>query len=201
MPNHNKSQLQELLSNLVDEKLGEQELKELQALLRDDPDAQQFYVRYTMLHSWLTWDYVEQTSAESRLLSLNKQEDSDKSANPSPILGFLGDCANFLNHYSPLSFILLFVMFGITILATSYWLAPAFGQDVGGVGFRSPNHGRKRLPMVDINTAADRIDAIAGRPAIGARKRNCSNYIFQRGRGDAGRAGFLYGGFAKVRFS
>jgi hypothetical protein len=122
MPNHDKSQLQELLSNLVDEKLGEQELEELQALLRDDPDAQQFYIRYTMLHSWLSWDYVEQSLAESRLLSLHNQEDDDESPK-SPILGFLGDVANFFNHYSPLSFILLFVILGTTLLTTSYWLS------------------------------------------------------------------------------
>ncbi|MGA2062840.1 MAG: LamG-like jellyroll fold domain-containing protein [Thermoguttaceae bacterium] len=124
MPENNKSQLQELLSNLVDEKLGEGELKELQALLRDDPDAQQFYIKYTMLHSWLTWDYIGQSSAESRLLSLTKQEAADESGKSSPILGFLGDVADFLNHHSPLSFVLLFVICGMMFLAATILLSP-----------------------------------------------------------------------------
>jgi hypothetical protein len=122
MPNHDKSQLQELLSNLVDEKISEQELAELQALLRDDPDAQQFYVKYTMLHSWLSWDYVEQSLAESRLLSLQNQDDSND-APKSPILGFLGDVAGFFTHHSPLSFILLFAILGTTLFTASFWLS------------------------------------------------------------------------------
>jgi hypothetical protein len=122
MPDKNKQQLHELLSNLVDEKLSAQELKELQALLRNDPDAQQFYIKYTMLHSWLSWDYVEQSPAESRLLSLKKQEDAEQPAQ-SPITGFLGDVANFLNHYSPLSFVLLVVAFGMTLWAAANWFA------------------------------------------------------------------------------
>jgi Concanavalin A-like lectin/glucanases superfamily/FecR protein len=123
MLDHNKTHLQELLSNLVDEKLGEGELKELQALLRDDPDAQQFYIKYTMLHSWLTWDYIGQSSAESRLLSLTKQEVSDEPGKTSPILGFLGDIANYLNHHSPLSFILLIALFGATLLTATHFLS------------------------------------------------------------------------------
>jgi hypothetical protein len=123
MPEQNKPQLQELLSNLVDEKLGGEELKELQALLQDDPDAQQFYIKYTMLHSWLTWDYIGQSSAESRLLSLTKQEAADESGKSSPILDFLGDITGFFNHHSPLSFILLFGIFGIALLAATFLLS------------------------------------------------------------------------------
>jgi hypothetical protein len=118
MPNQSKPQLHELLSNLVDEKLGEQELNELQTLLRNDPDAQQFYVRYTMLHSWLTWDYVEQSPAESRLLSLQNQ-DAEQPEKTSPILGFLGDFMNYMNQHSPLSFVLLFVILGTALFAAS----------------------------------------------------------------------------------
>jgi hypothetical protein len=130
MPENNKSQLQELLSNLVDEKLGEGELKELQALLRDDPDAQQFYIKYTMLHSWLTWDYIGQSSAESRLLSLTKQEADDESGKSSPVLGFLSDVAGFLNHHSPLSFVLLFAIFGTALLAATLLLSPRPSDNV-----------------------------------------------------------------------
>jgi hypothetical protein len=117
--------LEELLSNLIDEGIDSEELKELQIMLSDDPEARRLYIKYTMLHSWLTWDHIAQSPAESCLLSLSNQESVSQSTK-SPALTFLSEIAQqgiqFLNNSSPLSFLLLFLLFGTAIFTSSYLL-------------------------------------------------------------------------------
>jgi hypothetical protein len=110
------------LTNVVCEgTISEQELRELELLLEADPDAKEFYVDFLNINAEISWLV---SAKQHSTMDLGPRSPVDALIQPErpPILGFLGDWANFFNQHSPLSFILLFVALGMTLFATSYWL-------------------------------------------------------------------------------
>jgi hypothetical protein len=112
------------LANAVCEgTITEQEVQELESLLKADRNALLFYVDFLRINAEILW-----------LVSVKPHSTMDSGtqaptapivphSDRSPVLGFLGDWANFINHHSPLSFMLLFVILGAALLVTSYWLS------------------------------------------------------------------------------
>jgi hypothetical protein len=110
--------------------ISKEEAQELESLLTADPRALEFYVDFLKINVEILW-----------LLSIKPHStmDSSPQAPPAPLtdapersptLSFFGDWANFFHHHSSLSFMLLFVIFGMAVLATTYWLSPSHSNKV-----------------------------------------------------------------------
>jgi hypothetical protein len=104
-----------LLSNKVCEgTISEQEVQELESLLKADRNALVFYVDFLKINSEIQW-----------LVSVRPHStlDSDTcipTPERSPILDFLSGWTSFFNQHSPLSYILLFIILCTTLAATTY---------------------------------------------------------------------------------
>ena len=96
--------------------ITEQEMQELEMLLDADPIAQEFYVDFLTVNAEILW----LLSARQRGMKISGSHGPSAPEmnipNRSPVLTFLGDWASFFNQHSPLSFILIFLMFGLAIL-------------------------------------------------------------------------------------
>ena len=102
--------------------ISKEEAQELESLLTADPRALEFYVDFLKINVEILW--LLSIKPHSTIDSGDQAPPAPLAAPPdrSPILGFLGDWANFFNQHSPLSYLLLFVMLGMTIFASSFWL-------------------------------------------------------------------------------
>ena len=101
--------------------ITEQEMHELEMLLDEDPRAQEFYVDFLTVNAEILW----LVSAKQRGMNISASKEISipeiNIPNRSPVLTFLGDCASYINQHSPLSFILIFLMFGLGIFAPVYF--------------------------------------------------------------------------------
>ena len=102
--------------------ITEQEMHELETLLDADPIAQEFYVDFLTVNAEILW----LLSARQRGMKISDlhapSAPETEIPNKSPILTFLDDWASFFNQHSPLSFILIFLMVGLAILAPICYL-------------------------------------------------------------------------------
>jgi hypothetical protein len=111
------------LANAVCEgTISEQEVHELELLLDADPNAREFYIDFLKINAEISWLI---SSKQHSTMDLGPRISLDSllgPPNPSPNLGFLGNVADFFNHHSPLLFVMLFLIFGVTLLSATYWL-------------------------------------------------------------------------------
>jgi hypothetical protein len=107
------------LSNaMCEDTITEQELRELESLLKADPDAQKFYLMFLNINAEISW--MISAKQHSALDLGPRSADYSVSPSRSPVLEFLGDWARFFNQHSPLSYVLLFMVLCATVVATAY---------------------------------------------------------------------------------
>jgi hypothetical protein len=97
-------------------------MRDLELLLDADRSAQEFYVDFLTVNAEILWLF----NAKQRGMMFSKSQvfsaPVEAPPNRSPIPGFLGNFVDYLNHHSPLSYILLVAVFGMSLLATTYLL-------------------------------------------------------------------------------
>jgi hypothetical protein len=107
------------LSNaMCEDTITEQELRELESLLKADPDAQKFYLMFLNINAEISW--MISAKQHSALDLGPRSADYSVSPSRSPVLEFLGDWARFFNQHSPMSYVLLFMVLCATVVATVY---------------------------------------------------------------------------------
>ena len=130
--------------------------QELEALLKADRNALEFYVDFLRINVEILW--LVSIKPHSTMDSGTQSPPAPLIAPPerSPILGFLDDWTSFFNHHSPLSFILFFVILGTTLLTTSYWLSNRQPGKVSVVSdFVAQITAEKDCQWSTINNASD----------------------------------------------
>ena len=106
----------------IDDTVSENEMLELESLLETDPGALAFYVEFLTLNADILWLIsAKQHGMEAIKRQVCNAPVTDSTSH-NPVLDFLGDWVSFFNQHSPLSYLLIFVMLGMTIFASSFWL-------------------------------------------------------------------------------
>jgi hypothetical protein len=100
-----------------------EEMCELELLLESDPTARDFYIDFLIINSEISWMV---SARQHSSMDLGPRISTDVLENPTkpkktPVLDFLGNWTDFFNQHSPLSFVLLFVVLGTMLFATTYF--------------------------------------------------------------------------------
>jgi len=109
-----------LANRMCEGTIDEHETQELGSLLEADANGRDFYVDFLKVNSELSWLI---SAKQHSTMDLGPRLSVDALTPPpshSPFLDFLGDWTSFFNQHLPLTFTVLFGMFGALILAT--WL-------------------------------------------------------------------------------
>jgi hypothetical protein len=119
------SRLWWLCNAAYDGTISEEEMRELELLLDADPKAREFYLDFFTINADILW----LVSAKQRGMKILNSEISPSPLvdvpDRSPLLGFLGDWANFFNQHSTFSFVLIVVFLSMTILLINHFSAKA----------------------------------------------------------------------------
>jgi hypothetical protein len=109
------------LSNAVSEgTISEQELHELELLLETDLNVKEFYIDFININAEISWMVSAKRHTAMDLGPGISLDSLLGPPNPPPNLGFLGNYAEFFNQHLPLSFMFIFMIFGVALLAISY---------------------------------------------------------------------------------
>ena len=112
-----------LTNALCEGAITEQELQELELLLETDPNAKEFYIDFININAEISWLISAKQHSAMDLGPRSPVDSLVAPPNRSPILGFLGNFADFLNHHSPISYMLLVVLFTATLTVSTYLLS------------------------------------------------------------------------------
>ena len=126
--NHNLARLQNLLDASLDGAITPAEVGELEAPLRGDPAAQQFYLDYLGVHTdlylLLSVMDLDQATISSHDLSLRDTFAEGAAGKPVPILGFLGEVTrgmtSFASHHPWFALLATAAMIGAIIVGVHY---------------------------------------------------------------------------------
>jgi hypothetical protein len=121
-PQNIDPQIWRLVNAVCEGTISEQEFRELELLLETDASARDFYIDFLKINAEISWLVSAKQHSTMDLGPRVLAYSLMPKPNQSPGLGFLGGIGDFLNHHSLLSFVSLFAIFVVTLLATTFWL-------------------------------------------------------------------------------
>ena len=122
LPEDMNAPIWRLANAMCEGTISDKELLELESLLESDPIARDFYIDFLIVNSEISWLISSRQHSSMDIgprISADVLENLVKPKN-NPVLGFFGHITDFFNHYSPLSFVLLFMSVGAIVLTAAF---------------------------------------------------------------------------------
>ena len=198
IPHQPYRRLQELLDDSIHEWISDEGVREMEAILRRDRAAWQFYRKYLATHTLLYLHFSAIKSDKTNVASHDLVDGFWPGSGHSPILGFLGNAGQGVLAFSAahpiFSLLLVLVVFGAAASGITVWTRseappPVIAQVNEIRGCRWAEQGIRPRYGSEAIVAGQRLELETGLAEV----------VYRNGAGAAGRAGHLRGARRQFR--